>query len=111
MGVVALENDRLDSFTEAAGVGNANDPGAREEQPLVSLLAAALELVTGQDHRSRGRRAGDRLEVAVFRKDDDVSAAHVLADVRRPRKLLCKLYTLTDYTYLFTHEFSGREEK
>ena len=111
MGVVALEHDRLDRRCDTAGIGDADDPGAREQGRVVGRLAALLDAVAGHDHGRRRRGARDLGQVAVTPQYHDVGAAHVVAHIRDARKLLCTLYTFTDYTYLFTHEFSGREEK
>ena len=111
VGVVALEDDRLDGGAEPVGIGDSDNAATREQRRLVGRLAALLDAIPRDDHSRRRRRAGYAREVAVAREDHDIGAAHVLPDLGDARKLLCNLYTFTDYTYLFTHEFSAREEE
>ena len=109
--LVALEHDRLDDRLEPLRVGDADDPGAREERALADLLAAVLE------RRRRSRRAqrpapserpppGRRRRPARRRRRRERPRRR-----RRSVRDRCNLYTFTDYTYLFSHEFSAREEK
>ena len=109
--VVALEHDRLDHGAQLLRIGDADDAGPREEGALANPLTPLLQIAARHEEGSRRRRARYLREVAVARDHDDVGAAQVLADLRDARKVLCKAYTLTDYTYLFTHEFSAREEE
>lgn len=110
--LVALEENRLDDVTDPGTVLDPNDARTREERLLVDGPTPLADVpVPGHEHHGCGCRPRDRARVTLGREHDEIRPAEILADVGVARKVVCNLYTFTDYTYFLTHEFPTGEEK